>query len=214
MPTTQADIYNRALAHLGEIAGQEIDDVAEGSANANALNRFYPDSLEAFLEEEWWGFARKYAVLSLDASTPPEHWTYAYTFPADNVEARFLVGDAPEDRIEWERGTNQNGLAVIWTDRKDAQLCYTGRVENFNSWGGAARLAFTLKLASDAVPGFSGGSEKANLLQNRYEFQLEKAVGVSQNSGEPRREDHNEFIDERHGEGPTERFSSRFDYNA
>jgi hypothetical protein len=211
MPTSKADIYNRTLANLGQLSGQEIADPDEESVNANALNRFYPESLDSFLEECWWGFARKYQFISLDGSTPPEHWTYAYTYPSDSVSPRFIVGDAPEDRIEFEEGQSAGGLAVIWTDRKNAELCYTARVENYNAWGGAAITAFSFKLAADSAALFSGGAKNAELLQGKYEFALDKAMDVTHARGEPRREDNKELIDFRHGEDPSERFSSRFD---
>lgn len=214
MATTQVDVYNRAMANLGQISAQKIEDVTEDTPDANMLNRFYAQSLDDFLEEAWWGWATKYETLALDSSTPPERWIYAYVCPADCAAPRFIVGDAPEERIEFIEGTTSTGLKVIWTDRKNAELCYTARIENFNSWGGAAVSAFALKLASDAALAFAGDTAKSNLIEARYERQLEKAVDASHNRQHPREEDHNETLDARHGDDPAQRTLARYDNTA
>lgn len=210
MPTTKIDVYNRALACLGQISGQEVETDAEDTANANTLNRFYAQSLDAFLEEAWWSWATRYEVLSLDSATPPENWRYAYKFPKDCVAPRYIVGDAPEERVEFEEGVDANGLSVIWSDRQYAELQYTARVDDFNAWGGAAVNAFALKLAMDAAPAFTGDTAQRRELQGDYEFALEKAMDASHNRHQLRMEDHNETIDARHGRMPSDRYSRRY----
>ncbi len=210
MPTTQVDVYNRALAYLGQISGQQVEDAAEDSADADVLNRFYPQSLDAFLEEAWWSWATKYATLALDSSTAPEYWLYAYVYPADCVSPRYIVGAAPEDRIEFIEGTSEGGVAVIWSDWKSAELQYTARIEDFNRWSAAAVDAFAMKLAMDASSAYTGSIDKAGALEAKYERLLERAILASENRKQEREEDHNELIEARHGTNPSAFARSRF----
>ncbi len=190
---------NRALAAIGEVGKTKIELPDEATSNARTIRRFYDQTLDAFLEEALWSWATRYQTLSEDSTTAPEAWLYTFKLPIDCVSPRRIVGATPEDLIEFEEGMNSNGTKVLWADLASAELEYTARVEDFNAWSGAAVRAFSLALAVDIAPAFTGGIKKLQVVQALYEDALEKAIVVSHNRQQRREQEHNEFIEDRHG---------------
>lgn len=98
-----ATICNQAIDKLGE-PGQIIGDITDGTAVAEAARRNYGQGLRQLLRTAHWNFARKRAKLQLlgdatgSASTdvPPvssdveQPWAYAYAWPTDAVQGRWL----------------------------------------------------------------------------------------------------------------------------
>lgn len=98
--TTPADVVNQALDALGQPA-KVIGDITDGSAVAETARRNYGQALRQLLRTAHWPFARKRAPLTLlgdatGSSAPPVStfvewpWTYAYAWPIDGVQGRFL----------------------------------------------------------------------------------------------------------------------------
>lgn len=201
---------NRALAAVGQAGKTKIALPDEDTADARTVRRFYDETLDAFLEEAWWSWATKYSTLSLDSSSAPEQWLYAYKCPIDCVAPRRIVGAVPEEKIEFEEGESEAGIRVLWCDVELAELEYTGRISNFNSWGGLAVRAFGLLLAIDIAPAFTGGIKRVTILEQQYAAALEKAKDSSHNRQERREQEHNEYIQDRHGGNLSPRASARY----
>lgn len=100
--TTPADITNQALDVLGQ-PSMIIGDITDGTNVAETARRNYGQALRQLLRTAWWPFARKRAKLTLlgDALAgtalplgvsgfvePP--WAYAYAWPNDGVQGRWL----------------------------------------------------------------------------------------------------------------------------
>ena len=214
MATTQVDVMNRALAAIGHVGKTKIALPDEDTSDARTVRRFYDQTLDSFLEETWWSWATKYETLSEDSTDEPEAWVFTYKLPIDCASPRRIVGIVPEDLIEFEEGVNSNGTKVVWTDVRNAELEYTGRIEDFNAWGGAAVTAFSLALARDIAPAFTGGLKKFQIVQAMYEDALEKAIVASHNRQQRRVVESNEFIDDRHGTEGTHLLLARYRVDA
>lgn len=98
------DIVNRALDALG--AGTVIGDFSDGTKESEWARRNYTPIIRQILQSAHWNFARKRAPLELKADAsgqtldpatgepistavePP--WTYAYAWPVDGVQLRWL----------------------------------------------------------------------------------------------------------------------------
>jgi hypothetical protein len=98
--TPPATIVNEALDMLSA-PGKIIGDVTDGTVVAETARRNYGQALRQLLRTAYWDFARKRARLTLlgDAtgnSAPPissiveSPWLYAYAWPIDGVQGRWL----------------------------------------------------------------------------------------------------------------------------
>lgn len=153
--SSEVDICNLALGHLGDNATVASLDPPEGSAQAEHCARFYPIARDSLLEMHPWGFATKRAKLALLSSAWPE-WEYCYAQPNDALNLLVIMPpDATNDYTEFFGNPNSYGVTsnyapvvsaggyvtqpfssealddetnVIYTDQKDAVLRYTSRV--------------------------------------------------------------------------------------
>lgn len=100
-----ATIVNQAIDVLGQ-SGKIIGDISDGTPVAETARRNYGQTLRQLLRANHWPFARKYAKLTLlgDAtgnsslpviSTVECPWTYAYAWPIDAVQGRWMPFNPP-----------------------------------------------------------------------------------------------------------------------
>ena len=198
MARTKTSLFQRAVGHVGQTGKVRIADPDEDTSDARTVRTFYDAALDAFLEEAWWSFATAYENLGEATTDPPEFWAYTYVMPTDLVSPRRIISFAPEDIIPFEEGNDEDDLAVLWCDTREAQLEYTKRVENFNQWSPLAFRAFSLFLAIEIAPSYTGGT-KVQELQFLYDIALDKAQAASANRQERRPDEGDEFNDQRHG---------------
>jgi hypothetical protein len=83
--STEVDICNLALAHLGDRATVASISPPEGSAQAEHCARFYPVARDALLEMHTWGFATTRANLAQVVYAFPQ-WQYVYAAPSNMVQ--------------------------------------------------------------------------------------------------------------------------------
>lgn len=100
-----ATIVNQALDSLG-VPGKVIGDITDGTVVAESARRNYGQTLRQLLRANHWPFARKYAKLTLlgdatgnslpDITKQVEcPWTYAYAWPLDGVQGRWMPWNPP-----------------------------------------------------------------------------------------------------------------------
>ncbi len=133
MASTEVDIYNLAIAQLGEQSS--IGDRDEASREAELCRLFYDSVRRKVLSAAPWSFAKKSRRLTLissaedtwDDAQPEPEWFYAYQRPVDMVYPRFTsqygrfilgnVGDAPAIM------SNDSGVIFTYTfDAKNVAL--------------------------------------------------------------------------------------------
>lgn len=139
------DIYNLALAHLGNKA--QVTSANDGSVESSHCARFYPIALAEVLEAADWTFARKRVALSLLTTNPSDLWAYAYSLPSDCIVPRRIVTG---DQTLYEQDSSNFELEgdYILTNQESAVLMYTASVVNTARFSPAFVGALSLWLAA------------------------------------------------------------------
>lgn len=105
--SSEVEICNLALAHLGDSATVASINPPEGSAQAEHCQRWYPIARNSLLEMQEWGFATTRALLA-ELVNPFPQWRHAYARPSDCLKvlavlpadaAGDLIGAYPQDRF-------------------------------------------------------------------------------------------------------------------
>ena len=153
--SSEIDICNLALGHLGDNATVASIDPPEGSAQAEHCARFYPIARDSLLELHNWNFATRRAQLA-EVECSWTEWQYAYAQPANTINILAIIpNDANNDYVAsaysvssfgsaaWDRRplaagvyvpqpysceTDTDGNPVIYTNQEDAVARYTVRV--------------------------------------------------------------------------------------
>jgi hypothetical protein len=95
--SSEVEICNLALAHLGDSATVASIDPPEGSSQAEHCQRWYPIARNALLEMHEWGFATTRALLA-EVVNPFPQWRRAYARPSDCLKVlAVLPADAASD---------------------------------------------------------------------------------------------------------------------
>ena len=152
--TSEVDISNLALAHLGDSATVTSLSPPEGSAQAEHCSRFYPIARDSLLEQHDWKFNTRREAGALLTEVPLNGWLYAYGMPNralrvlavlppsvnDDYSSTFTIPgyttasgnpysylDAYTDYQPqaYALETLSNGNVVIYTNQPDAVIRFT-----------------------------------------------------------------------------------------
>lgn len=124
------DICNLALAHLGDEATVSSIDPAEGSAQAEHCERWYPIARDTLLEMHDWRFATRRVLLAALSANAFE-WSFAYALPSNMVRALKVLpaaSSAQNDTEDFDQMVSEEDAQIILTNCEDASLVYTVRV--------------------------------------------------------------------------------------
>lgn len=167
-----ATIVNQSMDLIGE-SGQIIGDITDGTPVAEAARRNYGQVLRQLLRTAHWNFARKQATLQLlgDATgqspSPPistfveEPWTYAYAWPIDGVQGRWMPSMTPLGT----QGTATDAQGVPLTTGGTPIPCMPNQPARF------------LVSSSDQYPVQVGQQPWQQPWNNRPDLQLTEGVG-------------------------------------
>lgn len=136
--SSEVDVCNLALAHLGDEATVASISPPEGSAQAAHCARFYPIARDSLLEMHPWGFTvRREALAALTIESATSTWTYAYAAPTNMLNLLGVYGpEAVDDVSVMGQYTPQacaletaaDGSLILLTNQADAVLRYTQRI--------------------------------------------------------------------------------------
>ena len=99
--SSEVEICNLALAHLGDSATVASINPPEGSAQAEHCQRWYPIARNALLEMGEWNFATTRALLA-ELANPFPQWPHSYARPSDCLKVlEVLPSDAVGDTINY-----------------------------------------------------------------------------------------------------------------
>jgi hypothetical protein len=187
--SSDVDICNLALSHLGDTATVASISPPEGSAQAEHCARFYPIARDGLLEMHAWGFATRRTPLALLANPPASTWRYAYGVPADLLNALAVYGQNAEDDISahglltpqtFVIETEENGNSALLTDQPRAVLHYTVRVNDSERFPPLFVTTLALYLASmlagPVIKGDAGAAMAQNLMKVMLAFLNKAAV--------------------------------------
>lgn len=91
--SSEVEICNLALSHLGDSATVASIDPPEGSAQAEHCQRWYPIARNSLLQMQDWDFATTRGLLA-ELVNPFPQWRYAYARPSDCLK---VLGVLPAD---------------------------------------------------------------------------------------------------------------------
>jgi hypothetical protein len=187
--SSEVDVCNLALGHLGDNANVASLNPPEGSAQGDHCARFYPIARDSLLELHTWKFATKRANLALLSSGWPE-WDYAYAQPNDMLVALAVIPqDATDDYSQpgfmpAQLGTvpvagayvpqpfscemDDTGNSLIYSDQPNAVLRYTARVTDVTKFSPLFTTTLSWYLASmlagPVIKGDAGAAEAKRCL--------------------------------------------------
>jgi hypothetical protein len=137
--SSEVDICNLALSHLGDEASVSAITPPDGTAQAAHCKRFYPIARDMLLEMHPWTFATKRSALSEATNEAEDDWAYAYALP--NLCIRPLSSYLPGTPARYfgnettDAGSHpfiveaaEDGSAILYTNVETATLRYIARV--------------------------------------------------------------------------------------
>jgi hypothetical protein len=192
--SSEIDICNLALAHLGDTATVSSIDPPEGSAQAEHCARFYPIARDSLLEMHPWSFATKRALLALTTS-PSWNWMFAYAQPNDALNLLSVLPDlasSDDPTQEFDSEVDDSGNEIILTNQETASLIYSCRITDPTKFSPLFTDALGWLLASHlAGPILKGdaGAAMAKQCLSMFAAILSKATASDSNQRK-RRPDH------------------------
>ena len=159
--SSEVDICNLALSHLGDSATVASLDPPEGSAQAEHCARFYPIARDALLELFEWNFATKRRVPA-EVVNNWAQWDHAYARPADCLKVIAVQDPSATDDTAYSYNglitrlvpqpyaceTDDNGAQIILTDQATALCRYVARVTDTTKFSPTFTVALSWYLAS------------------------------------------------------------------
>lgn len=193
--SSEVDIYNLALSHLGDTAA--VASPTEQSVQAEHCRRFYPLSRDTLLEKHNWNFSTKRVALALLAATSGS-WAYAYAVPADMLAPiAVLPPDTPDYMALAPYPTGYyspqpfqielmaDGTKAILTDQEGAILRYSAAITDTSRFSPTFVLALSHLLAAMlAGPILKGdvGAKEAKTQLSLVEHLVSQAILADANA--------------------------------
>lgn len=191
----QLSIANRALLSVGARAQISSFNPSDGSDEANAISTLWTPTFEQLARTAQWNCLTAQVTLSLIQAAqgtpenpngtsypvPPTPWLYAYAYPSNCLDLRFIVpslpiqegGTVPATTINNAAGTviptggqipyvvatildkNNTPIQVILCNQDQAQAVYTANYPNPALWDSMFQSAMVAALGAFLVPALS-----------------------------------------------------------
>lgn len=198
-------ICNIALSNIGVAP---IQSFQENSKAARECNLRYGVSRDSVLRDHDWNFARKTETLALLPDTYLGY-SYAYQYPVDCVAARKIYDDKTE-LLSTAVYVDANGEAAardeikfellgqkILTEKAEAVLIYTYRVENSSLFDGLFIDALCYRLAADLAPSLRGQVSLQDRMMKAYSLLVMQAKQASLAEGQGDLKETSGFVEAR-----------------
>lgn len=189
MATSDTEICNLALAHLGDSNG--IGSLTEASAAARACNLFYEQTRDEVLQEMQPTWARRTAALGLVTDFTSDdyyEYAYAYRYPADalgvvgvqNGVSRFA---RTTTRVPWKIQSDDDGR-LLYMDQADAIVEYVVRITDPSRYPPDFTQALALKLSAYLAPSLTGGDPTKLRERNLGLYARQFGITITRNANE------------------------------
>lgn len=173
--SSEIDICNLALSHLGDDAAVVSIDPPEGSAQAENCARFYPMARDMLLESHAWAHATRTENLTPAANTSAD-WQFAHVLPNDCLRPLRLTPSSMmdrESRFEFDTETDASGNLILLSNVEDAKLKFIYRATNTDKFPPLAVMAISYLLASMLAGPIIKGDAGAQMSRAMYASYLE-----------------------------------------
>lgn len=171
--SSEVNIANLALSHLGDSATVSSLEPPEGSAQAEHCARFYPMARDALLQSHAWTFATKRKQLAELASLWPQ-WDHTYAKPSDALVIHGILSpsatdDTADSHQPYSIEVDGDDNDVIFSDQEKAVALYTRRVVDTTRFPPMFQMSLSWQLASmlagPVLKGDTGAAESKRCMQ-------------------------------------------------
>lgn len=192
--SSEVDICNLALAHIGDEAQVVAIRPADGTVQADHCARFYPMARDLLLEMHPWTFATKRAQVAEVENPSPDDWQYAYALPSTCIrplsallsgvpERSFGNSDTDAGSFPYIVEASADGTPVLYTNVETAVLRYIDRVTDTTRFSPGFVAAFGRLLASYlSGPILKGDSGAKQAIEQMKLFTVEYARATAANA--------------------------------
>lgn len=166
-PNSPVSICSNALLDLG---AQSISDFTENTDRAKIVANIYPSARDDLLREHVWKFAIKRTLLAPDVDKPAFGYSYAYTLPADFLEAITVnYGYYPDYTIE-------NGK--ILTNENSIALRYIYQNVDVTTYDATFIKLLTLMIKSKIAYSVTQSTSLAEAIKQEFIYELRSAKAI------------------------------------
>lgn len=157
--SSDIDICNLALAHIGDTAQVSSITGADASVQAAHCARYYPMARDYILSRAAWRFATTTVALAPSSTSPTALWAYSYDLPTDLLRPVRLVLSAnsstsndsgdndPVGRIPFEIA-RVGAFQILMTNDPTGMLEYAYRETDTTRYSVGVVMAISYQLAS------------------------------------------------------------------
>lgn len=190
MATSEVDICNLALSHLGDEAEVISITPPDGTIQAAHCGRFYPIARNTLLEMHQWTFATVRTSLALTVAAAPSEWEYAYAMPSNVLKplAVYLPTAAQDGRGEdYIVESDASGNQVIYTNVEQAVFRYIRLAQDTTKFTAGFTTALARLLASYLAGPIIKGATGMQVSQAHlkwFAIELANARAMDANSGQ------------------------------
>lgn len=190
--SSEVDICNLALSHLGDVAEVIAITPPDGTAQASHCARFYPIARDQLLELFPWTFATKRVALAEVANPADGDWAYAYALPSTCIRPVSVVTASGVQSFEaidpgahpYLVETNADGEPILLTNVQATTLRYIDRVTDTTKFTPAFVSTLARLLASMlAGPILKGEAGMVAQEAHRQAFEKELEHAAKSSSG-------------------------------
>lgn len=191
--SSEVDICNLALSHLGDEAGVVAIKPPDGTIQAAHCGRFYPIARDLLLEMHPWPFAVKRKEVAEVENPSPDDWAYAYALPAQCLRPLTCLVPGQTAALDNEGGGHaylveaaEDGSSVIYTNVPAATIRYIARVTDTTRYSPAFVVALARLLAAHLagpIVKAGPGVEVAAAQMKLFGVEYAQAAALSANVG-------------------------------
>lgn len=192
--SSDVDIVNIALSHLGDEA--EVISIAppDGTIQSKQAGRFYPIARDQLLEMHPWTFATVRVELAVVDDAAPSEWAYAYALPTKCLKplAVLAAGALDDSRSEdFIVESSSDGVALLYTNVQAATLRFIRLIEDTTRFTPGFVTALGRLLASYLAGPIIKGTTGIQVAQSHLKlFALDLANAKTQDSNTGQRSDY------------------------
>jgi len=161
----ETDFLNDAL---GQIGADPIDNIDDGTVNANHCKRFWPPLRRAILRTHFWNFAEDRALLALSATVPAFEFANSFTLPENFLRVKEYNGanliTMPSTMWEYVPKMFKVEGRSILTNDGNVFMVFVKDVPDMTLWDALAYQAAASWLASKLANAIPKDEKKAAAL--------------------------------------------------
>jgi len=190
--STDIDICNLALSHIGDSAVVTSITGADSSIQATQCARFYPIARDQVLERYAWRFSVKHADLLAASVTLPDSWAYAYALPDNCVSILNILHDTtpygtqyPDVPVGPQRVPfsvdMDSTTQVLFCNQTPVTLQYCEKITDATKYPASVVTSISLLLATYLAGPMSKGKaalQMAQTLRQAFEIELMRAAAL------------------------------------